>query len=194
MARHVSPRSIAAKHKRMRAAREAAAGREVRDRRFAADASSDEPASTWRRRSAVSKKKNAKARGPAALKPPRPRCPNAACRARGGRRANACAKCGAPFSPAHAARADKAAAGLQARVPGSAEWWRRRANGQHDPAERERCRAEAAKAMGGAGLSPAAHARLLIKASGAASLQDAWLAEPDPRAQAILRGVLRGRN
>lgn len=141
------------------------------------------------------KKRSAKGRKVAVLKPPRPRCPNAACRARAQRRRdNACQRCGTPYSPAHAARADKALADRQAAIPGSAEQWRRIARDHHDPAERERRRAEAVKAAQAEGASAAAHARMLLKASGAPTLEQAWLAETDPRAQDVLRGLLRGRH
>jgi predicted amidophosphoribosyltransferase len=121
-------------------------------------------------------------------KPPKPRCPNPACRAKGSRKANACSRCGTPFTPAHAMRAEKSARRVQLSIAGSPAYWEERARRQHDPAEREACRAEALKA-GGSDV-----ASLMARASGAGSVRQAWLREADPHAREILWQALYGSN
>lgn len=120
----------------------------------------------------------------------RPRCPDPACRAKGGRKANCCARCGTPFTAARAGAAGKAARAAQAAVHGTPEYWQARAAAQYSPEEREACLAEASKALKAQGRETAELARLLVQSSGAASLREAYLKATDPRAQAILRGVL----
>ncbi len=119
-------------------------------------------------------------------KPPKPRCPNPACRAKGGRKANACSRCGTPFGPAAAMRAEKAARRVQLSIAGSAAYWEALARRQHDPAEREACLAEAAKARRAYGTEGSSLVSLMLKASGAGTVREAWLREADPHAREIL--------
>jgi ribosomal protein L40E len=123
-------------------------------------------------------------------RPPRPRCPS--CRAKGGRTANACTRCGTPFSRVHAAIASKAATRYQAQwdpavraeIFAAASW---------DPVARQAWQAEADRARRAAGTGQEHAAQMIMKARGAGSLAEAWLAESDPRARQILRDVLDGR-
>jgi hypothetical protein len=121
-----------------------------------------------------------------AMKAAKPRCPNPACGARGGRRANACARCGAPFTPVHAARAEKAARRVQLSIAGSAAYWEAQARQQWNPAAREACYAEARKARQARGTENSSLVSLLVKASGAGSVREAWLKEADPHAREVL--------
>jgi hypothetical protein len=128
-----------------------------------------------------------------AARAPKPRCPNPACGAKGGRKANACSRCGTAFSREHAVRADKAVRSVQLAVHGSPEWWEARARREWNPADREQCYAEAARARQASGQEAAYAAGMIVKASGARSLREAWARETDPRAQQILYGVLYGQ-
>ena len=127
---------------------------------------------------------------PKAAKPPRPRCPNPACRATGSRSANCCTRCSAPFTPLHAARAEKSARQVQLSIAGSAEYWRQQAMRQHDPEAREHCYAEARRALQARGTEHSDLVRLLVKSSGARSVREAWLREADPRAREVLRAAM----
>ena len=140
----------------------------------------------------------AKARGapvrpvpvPAVAKPPRPRCTDPACQAKGRRKANCCVRCGKPFTAA-AARKAAGAGGRRALVPGTPAFFEALAEREHDPGAREAWHAEARKARLAAGTENADLAGLVVKASGARSLAEAYRRETDPRAQQILLGVLR---
>jgi predicted amidophosphoribosyltransferase len=123
-------------------------------------------------------------------KPPRPRCPNPACGAKGGRKANACTRCGTPFGRMSAMRAEKAAQRLQLSIAGSPAYWEARARAQWNPVEREACLAEAAKARRAYGTEDSTLAALMVKASGAGSVREAWLKEADPQAREVLLRAL----
>jgi hypothetical protein len=131
---------------------------------------------------------------PKAAKPPRPVCPNPECRAKGKPGDNCCTRCSAPFSMGHALRADKAIGDRLAGIHGTPEWWEKqaRAADQYNPADREACRAEAARARQAAGQETAHLASMVVKASGARGLREAYARETDPRAQQILRDVMGG--
>ncbi len=127
------------------------------------------------------------------VKAAKPRCPNPVCRAKGGRNANACARCGTTLGPAQAARAEKSVRAVQLSIVHSPAWWEAQAMRQHDPAEREACFAEARKAMQAQGTEDSSLVRLLVKASGSGSVREAWLKEADPHAREVLMRALNNQ-
>lgn len=129
---------------------------------------------------------------PKVVKAAKPRCPNPGCGAKCKRSANACARCGTAMSPAGQARAEKAVRARQAMISHSAVWWENRAAVQHDPAAREACRAEAAKAMRARGTQDASLVSLLVKSAGTGSVRAAWLRESDPALREVLRKAMYG--
>jgi hypothetical protein len=127
-------------------------------------------------------------------KSPKPRCPNPACGAKGGRKANACSRCGTPFGQVHAMRAEKAARRIQLSIAGSPAYWEVQAMRQHDPAEREACFAEARKALQARGAESSSLVSLLVKSSGASSVREAWLRQGDPHMRELLwQAISNGR-
>jgi hypothetical protein len=94
---------------------------------------------------------------------------------------------------AQAARAEKSARTVQLSVVHSAEWWEAQARAQWNPAEREQCYAEARKASQARGQESSSLVSLLVKASGAGSVREAWLREADPHArEVLLRAINQG--
>jgi hypothetical protein len=120
------------------------------------------------------------------VKAAKPRCPNPRCGARCGRNANACTRCGTVLGPVQAARAEKAMGAVQLQIVHSPDWWQERARQQWNPADREACYAEARKARQARGTENSSLVSLLVKASGADSVREAWLKEADPHAREVL--------
>jgi predicted amidophosphoribosyltransferase len=118
-----------------------------------------------------------------------PRCPNPACGAKASLTANCCVRCGTPLGMTGQVRAEKAARRTQLQIVHSAAWWEAQAARQHDPEAREMCRAQARKAAGAQG-QPASAASLIVKASGARTVREAWLRESDPHMREVLRNAL----
>ena len=125
-----------------------------------------------------------------ARKPPRPRCPDPACGKKGGRKANCCPRCGTPFSPASAARAEKSARSMLQTVNGTAEYYERQAALQHDPGAREALAEEASRARLASGRVTSHAALQVLKASGARTLAEALVREHDPHVRETMRAVL----
>jgi hypothetical protein len=121
-----------------------------------------------------------------AARPPKPRCPNPACGAKGGRRANACSRCGTPFGQVHAMRAEKAARRVQLSIAGSPAYWEAQAMRKHDPEDREARFAEARKALQARGTANSSLVAPMVKAAGAGGVREAWLREADPHAREVL--------
>lgn len=84
----------------------------------------------------------------------------------------------------------KAARGAQPAMPGTPEHWEALAARQYDSAKREAFRAEARKVRQACGTENVHAAAQLVKVSGSRSLAEAYRKTADPRAQAILLGVL----
>jgi hypothetical protein len=122
----------------------------------------------------------------------RPKCPVCLTRAKS-MDGNCCHRCGRAYSLQHSDRAEKSATAYRAQFAGTPESYEARAAASWNPAEREALRAEADKARKAWGGDAAYQAQMLVKAHGALSLREAWMAETDPRARQILRDVMDGR-
>ena len=77
-------------------------------------------------------------------------------------------------------------------MPGIAEQIETLARQQYDPDKREALLADAAKMRQDAGTAKAHLAALLVKASGARSLPEAWRKENDAKVQAIMFDLQHG--
>jgi hypothetical protein len=104
--------------------------------------------------------------------------------------ANCCYRCGRPYDLHRADRADKSATGYQARLPGTAERYEALAGASCNPAERVAWQAEADKVRLAQGTQAAHTAQLMMKASGAGSVREAWLNETNPAAREVLRAAM----
>jgi hypothetical protein len=122
----------------------------------------------------------------AAAKAVKPACPR--CGVKSARSANCCTRCGTALSPLGAARAEKSAKAVQLQVAGSEAFWLAKAAAQNDPDAREQYRQAAREAA--VRQQGADAASLMVKAAGASSVREAWLAQSDPHAREILREAL----